>query len=712
MRQLQQNLGDGTTSLVDIPCPALKKGHVLIKTVNSLVSVGTEKMLIDFAKAGYWKKASQQPEKLKAVIDKINTDGLFPTFKAVQSKLNKPISLGYCNAGVVLRSDSKFFEEGDRVVSNGSHAELVVVPQNLCAKIPDKVDYEAAAFCVLASIAMQSIRLADPKIGETVCVYGLGLVGLLTVQILIANGCKVIAVDLNSKRCQLARKFGAQTVDLSKNEDPVSYAKMFSRGIGVDAVIIAASTKKNDVIHLSAEICRKRGRVILVGVVGLNLRREDFYKKEITFMVASSYGPGRYDPNYEERGEDYPLAFVRWTAKRNFEAVLDLMSAGSLNLKPLITDRFLFNDALKAYEKLDDRSSLGILLSYTNKNKRKLISSYIKISGDQTLETNELKPVVSFIGAGGYASNILIPSFEKAGIIFDAIVSNSGLTGVHVGKKAGFKIASTDFKSVIKRKSANTIVIATPHNVHASQVITALKSGKHVFVEKPLGLTISEITEIRKTYIQMNRDRSEIQHLMVGFNRRFSPLITKMKSLLDEKKEQKAIIITVNAGFIPTDHWIHSKDVGGGRIIGEGCHFVDLLRFLVGSKIKDFQVTKLGGEIGQRTLEDNVTINLIFDNGSIGTIHYLANGNRSFPKERIEVFSGNSVLQLDNYKVLKGFGWKNFKSKRLLIQNKGQIECVKAFVNSIRYKKPTPIPFEELIESSEIVIQISNKLIA
>ncbi|OUU51907.1 MAG: dehydrogenase [Pelagibacteraceae bacterium TMED65] len=712
MKQLQQNLGDGTTALIDVPCPSLKEGHVLIKTVNSLVSVGTEKMLINFGKAGYLKKASQQPEKLKAVVDKINTDGLLPTFKAVQSKLNKPISLGYCNAGIVVKSESNFFEEGDRVISNGSHAELVVVPQNLCAKIPHNVDDETAAFCVLASVGMQGIRLADPKIGETVCVFGLGLVGLLTVQILIANGCRVLAIDMNSKRCQLARKFGAQTVDLSKNEDPISHAKIFSRGNGIDAVIIAASTKKNDVIHLAAEISRKRGRVILIGVVGLNLRREDFFKKEITFMVAASYGPGRYDPNYEERGEDYPLGFVRWTARRNFEAVLDLMSSGSLNLKSLITHRFQFNDALKAYEKLEDLSALGVLLCYQNKPKKNLTKSYIKISEDVTLANNDQKPGVSFIGAGSYASSVLIPSFKKTGVSFDAIVCNSGSNGIQVGKKAGFRMASTDFNSVINRNSSNVIVIATPHNVHASQVISALKCGKHVFVEKPLALKISELVEIKETYTRLNRNRSDLQHLMVGFNRRFSPLITKMKGLIEKKREPKAIIITVNAGSIPFDHWIHSKDVGGGRIIGEGCHFVDLLRFLVGVKIKSFQVAKLKGGFGADILEDNVTINLLFHDGSVGTIHYLANGNKSFPKERVEVFCGNAVLQLDNYKILKGFGWNNFKRKRLFVQNKGQIDCVKAFVDSIQHKKPTPIPFDELIESSETTIQISNELIA
>ena len=413
MKQVMQNLSNGETSLVDVPSPKSMKGHINIQTTKSLVSVGTERMLVDFGKAGWIDKARSQPDKVKMVLEKVKTDGLSATYDAVKSKLDQPLPLGYCNVGKVLDGSDTGFEKGARVVSNGHHAEVVRVPKNLVASIPDEVDDETAAFTVLGAIAMQGIRLVNPTVGETVVVTGLGLIGLLTVQILKANGCRVLGVDFDSAKCELARQFGAEVVDLSKEQDPVVMAEAFSRGRGVDAVIITASSKSNDIVHQAATMCRKRGRIVLVGVVGLELSRADFYEKELTFQVSCSYGPGRYDEDYEDKGMDYPLGFVRWTEQRNFEAVLDLMASGSIDIKPLISHRFKIDDAVAAYEKLDDRSSLGILLDYQGATEESLSKNTVKLSEKSSSQAQ--KGNVAFIGGGNYASRVLIPAFKRAG---------------------------------------------------------------------------------------------------------------------------------------------------------------------------------------------------------------------------------------------------------------------------------------------------------
>src|SRR5690625_5040831 len=460
MKQILQNLGTGETSLVDVPCPQNKPGHLLIASQQTLVSAGTERMLVDFGKANFIDKARQQPDKVKMVLDKVRTDGLAPTIDAVRSKLDQPLPLGYCNAGVVLESDVSGFQVGDRVVSNGYHAEVVRVPQNLCAKIPEKVDDESAAFTVLASIGLQGIRLIQPTLGECVVVTGLGLIGLVTVQLLKAQGCRVLGIDFDSKRCELARQFGAETVDISKGENPLERAVAFSRGRGVDAVLITAATKSNEPVHQAAQMCRKRGRIVLVGVVGLELSRADFYEKELSFQVSCSYGPGRYDPNYEEKGQDYPVGFVRWTEQRNFEAVLDMMATGALDVKPLITHRFEIENAVKAYKTLDDASALGILLAYPTMDGSEQITSPSLMQ--RRVQLNELPQyastdvVCAFLGAGNYASRVLIPAFKMGGAKLHTLASSGGASGVHHGSKHSLTHSVTDENDIYNAAAVNT----------------------------------------------------------------------------------------------------------------------------------------------------------------------------------------------------------------------------------------------------------------
>ena len=701
-------MANGGTTVTEAPVPQCSKGHLLISTTTSLISAGTERMLVGFGKASLIDKARQQPEKVKMVLEKVQTDGLLTTYDAVRSKLAQPLALGYCNVGIVheVGANVDDFQVGDRVVSNGPHADMVKVPKNLCAKIPDNVTDEAASFTVVASIGLQGIRLAQPTIGESFVVTGAGLIGLLTIQMLRANGCRVLAIDFDQSKLELAKQFGAEVCNPAKGEDPVSVGLAFSRGAGVDGVIITASTKVSDPVTQAARMSRKRGRIILVGVTGLELNRADFYEKELSFQVSCSYGPGRYDAAYEEKGQDYPVGFVRWTEQRNFVAVLDMMAAGTLNVDALITHRFEFEDAPKAYDVLtEDKSGLGILLKYNSavetRTEKKVILKPIQIDAQNA--------VVGFIGAGNYASRILIPAFKKAASQLHTIVTSGGINGVIHGEKAGFAEASTDIDALLSNQDVNTVAIATRHNSHAYFVEKALLAGKNVFVEKPLALTVEEIEKVEQAYNQ-NIENKQYTRVMVGFNRRFAPQVQKMKVLLDTVKEPKSFIMTMNAGAIPADHWTQDNAVGGGRIIGEACHFIDLMRFLAGSKIVSVQARRMGETDAVQVLEDKSSITLGFEDGSFGTIFYLANGASSFPKERVEVFAAGRVLQLDNFRKLKGFGWSGFNKMNLWRQDKGQDACAAAFVESIRQGKESPIPADEIFEVARMTIQAAEIL--
>ena len=671
-------------------------------------------MLLEFGKSNYLDKARQQPDKVRMVMDKVKTDGLLTTIDAVRSKLDQPLPLGYCNAGVVLEVGSgvKGFKRGDRVISNGKHAEVVCVPMNLCAKIPNDLDFESSAFTVVGAIGLQGIRLAAPTLGETFVVIGLGLIGLLTVQILHAHGCRVLAIDLDADRLARANQSGAKVVNPTKGKDSVAEALAFSNGQGVDGVLITAATQSSEPVHQAALMCRKRGRIVLVGVTGLELSRDDFFKKELTFQVSCSYGPGRYDAKYEEQGQDYPIGFVRWTEQRNFEAILDLMVRNQIDIQSLISHRVAFDQAEKAYEILiDEPSALGILLQYgTQESGTKLHTKTVDLVADGTFQIPPSgTPTCGFLGAGNYASRVLMPAFRDGGILH-TVVTSSGVSGTHFGKKFGFRHTSTDSAIVFDNAEINTVVVATRHDTHGQFVCEALRAGKNIFVEKPLAITQKELDAIAAEHQAQHVDAGSKPLLMVGFNRRFAPQIVRMKELLTHAKASKSFIITVNAGEIPADHWTQDPLVGGGRIVGEGCHFIDLMRFLADSPITTQHTHKMGRAPGVEICDDKVTITLGFVDGSFGTIHYFANGGKKFPKERIEVFCGNAVLQLDNFRKMTGYGWPGFKKMSLWQQDKGQKACVAAFIKAVEQGGEAPIPFEELMEVSRVTIEIAEAL--
>lgn len=700
MKQLLQEFGSGRTVLADIPVPAAPRGGLCIATRRSLISAGTERMLVEFGRASLLGKARQQTAKVRQVLDKARTDGVLSTLEAVRSKLEQPVPLGYCNVGVVESVDAQVrgFAIGDRVVSNGPHAERVAVQRNLCARIPDGVSDDAAAFTVIGAIGLQGLRLAAPTLGESFVVTGLGLIGLLTVQLLRANGCRVLGIDPDPAKTALARRFGATTVELCAGEDPLLAAQAFAGGRGVDGVLITAATRSNDPVTQAARMCRKRGRIVLVGVAGLELDRADFYEKELTFQVSCSYGPGRYDPQYEQAGTDYPLGFVRWTEQRNFEAVLDMMAAGALDVTPLITHRFAFDDAARAYDLLvADEPYLGILLEYS------------ETSGEPPARAIQLRePVVSpveravrvgFLGAGNYASRILMPAFAKAGAQLLTVASSGGVTAAHAAAKHRFSTVTTDAAAVLTDPNVDLVVVATRHDSHARYVIQALDAGKHVFTEKPLCLTLEELERIEAAVSAHQR------MLMVGFNRRFAPQVQRVKALLAATPGPKALVMTVNAGAIPASHWTQDLAVGGGRIVGEACHFIDLLRHLCGAPIVGHDAVAL-----DTPTRDSATIVLHFADGSVGTVHYFANGSSAFPKERLTVFAGGSVIELDNFRRLRGFGCPGLRSERLWRQDKGQRACVQASIAALRDGGAAPIPLAEILEVSRLSIEIQQAL--
>jgi predicted dehydrogenase/threonine dehydrogenase-like Zn-dependent dehydrogenase len=689
MKQVLQNLGSGEVRSEDVPAPGSAPGHLLIETRRSLVSSGTERMLLEFGRMGWIDKARSQPEKVRQVLDKARTDGVKTTYEAVRSKLDQPLALGYANVGIVrdVGLGVRGFAVGDRVVSNGKHAQVVSVPGNLCARVPDAVLDDAAAFAVLAAIGLQGIRLVAPSLGECVVVTGLGLIGLLTVQMLRAQGCRVLGLDFDAARLELAAGLGATVVDLSAR-DPLPEALAFSRGRGVDAVLVTTATQSHEPVRQAAHMCRQRGRIVLVGVAGLELERADFYDKELSFQVSCSYGPGRYDPEYEQAGHDYPVGFVRWTEQRNFEAVLDLMASGSLDPRPLVSHRFEVARASEAYDLLaSEQPSLGILLEYPH-GTTALGTRRVPLGGGPL---RSAPGRVTFIGTGNHAGRVLIPAFQAAGAGLHTAVSQHGVSAAFVGRKFGFVQASTDVEAALGNTEVDSVVIATRHASHGGLVLSALAAGKHVFVEKPLCTQLGELEAIEAELARRPR-----QCLLVGFNRRFAPLVSKLTGLLASLREPRAFVMTVNAGALPRGHWVADPAVGGGRILGEACHFIDLLRHLAGAPIERQTLQKVGA--------DGATIGLDFEGGSSGTIHYFTHGHRAFPKERLEVFCAGRVFVLDNFRSLRAHGVEGFSRQRSLVQDKGQTACARAFVEAVRSGGVPPIPFAELIEVSRASI--------
>ncbi len=689
MKQLIQYFRTGETELIESPVPKSDTNSLVIETNRSLISVGTEKMLLNFGKASLIQKAKQQPDKVKQVVDKIKTEGLLTTIDAVWNKLNDPIPLGYSNVGKVIEAGEHVteFKMGDRVVSNGHHAEFVKVPWTLAAKIPDKVKDEEATFTVLGSIAMQGWRLLNATLGETIVVIGLGLLGQLTIQIARANGCKAIGIDIDESKIKLAKELGVEAIKSQLLSENVNYILESTNGIGADGVIITASTTSDEILSQSAMMCRQRGRIVLVGVVPISVPRDLFYEKELTFQVSSSYGPGRYDPTYEFKGIDYPLPFVRWTAKRNMESVLFLLDQNKISVMELITHNYKFEKIKEAYQLLDSGNPLGVIVEYKKKKNDTKKIDFKKLEAKK--DNKAKKPVIGFIGVGNYAKMTMLPAFKEIGINIKTIASLEGYSASIAAKKYHISTASSDSADVFEDNGINTVFITTPHNSHAPLVISALQSNKNVFVEKPLALNIQELKNV---YNEI--DENNNLNLLVGFNRRFAPTAEKVRERLKQRVDPISIIITVNAGAIPMNHWVHDPEIGGGRIIGECCHFVDLARYLIGKPITEVTAISTDGHSG--TDEDKVIAMLKFKDGSQASIHYLANGNKSFSKERIEVFSSEKVYVIDNFKNLMAYG-DSLKIKKMK-QDKGHKEEIRKFLNLIENNLPSPIPLKEIFE--------------
>ena len=688
MKQIIQDLKSGATILEDVPVPQVKSGAVLIKTTRTLVSLGTERMLVEFGKANFISKARQQPDKVKQVIDKIHTDGLQPTIKAVFNKLGQPMPLGYCNVGRVVEVGRGVteFKVGDRVASNGPHAEYVCIPQNLVAKVPDEVSDEEAAFTVIGSIGLQGIRNLNPQLGETVAVIGLGLVGLVTAQLLKANGCNVIGIDFDQQKVDMAESKGIIAMNPGAGVDPVGFVQEQTNGIGADGVIITASAKTDEVIHQACEMSRKRGRIILVGVVGMNMRRDDFYKKELTFQVSCSYGAGRYDEEYEQKGHDYPLPYVRWTEKRNFQTILSTIANGGLDVKSLITEEVELENYQEIYGDMRKRGSIASIIKYPDSTE---LASVVKVS-DKTFAAGKGK--IGIIGAGNYTSSTVVPCLNKAAAPIKYIASAGGLNAKVLAKKAGAELATSDYHEILKDKEVGMVIVTTRHNLHAKMVTEALQAGKSVFVEKPLCLNEEELDQICKAY----KDAGEGVTLTVGFNRRFSPFAQKLKAMVGDGP--KNIIATMNAGFIPPEMWVHDLEVGGGRIIGEACHFIDLCSYLAGSRVKAVCMNAMGENPEENT--DNATILLKYENGTNAVINYFANGSKAYQKERVEVFSQERVFILDNWRKLTGYGAKGF-SKKSGSMDKGQETEFGLLADRLKNGGESLIPFDSIINTTK-----------
>lgn len=693
MKQIIQNLKTGETFLEEIPVPKPGSGKVLIQTTHSLVSLGTERSLVEFSKANLVQKARQQPDKVKQVLEKVKSDGLLPTVETVFKRLEEPLPLGYCNVGRVVETGEGVtdFAIGDLVASNGKHAEYVCVPQNLVVKVPGKVSSEEAAFTVIGSISLQGIRLCNPTFGETIVVYGLGLLGLLAAQMLLANGCHVIGIDIDEEKCNMAKVWGVTTINPASGNDPVKTVLETTGGVGADGVVITASSKSQDIISNAAQMSRKRGRIVLVGVIGLNMNRSEFYEKELTFQVSCSYGPGRYDENYEQKGIDYPLPFVRWTEKRNFEAVLNALGSGSLHVKELISDIFSIEDFNKVYDTIGQSKSIATLLKYPEEKGDNDNSGRTVILERRSYEGN--KAVTGFIGAGNFTKMTMLPALKGSGAFLKYICSSGGVSGTTLAKKFGFTHSTTDYNEVLKDEQVDTVFITTRHNSHAKFVINALQAGKNVFVEKPLAINEDQLSDIITVYEKMAGEKTH-PTLTIGFNRRFSPHTQAIKKAIGSDPGVVNIVATMNAGFIPPQVWVHDMQVGGGRIIGEACHYMDLCAYLTGSEIRSVCMNNMGEGMEENT--DNASILLRFENGSNAVINYFANGSKSYSKERIELFSQERVFVLDNFRHTSAFGVKGFKTVKGRI-DKGHKAQFHEYIRRIQEGGESLIDFNEMV---------------
>jgi predicted dehydrogenase/threonine dehydrogenase-like Zn-dependent dehydrogenase len=694
MKQVLQNMRDGKTTVGNIPLPSVKRNSALVRTMASLVSAGTERMVVEFAEKNLISKATSRPDLVKQVISKARREGVIPTIEAAFNKLDQPMPLGYSSAGIIeeVGRDLVGFQPGDRVACAGGgfavHAEYGVIPQNLLVHLPDNVDFDSAAFATLGAIALQGFRLAKPQLGESVCVIGLGLLGLLAVQIARASGCPVFGIDIDPRRVTLAHQLGCDAVT---REDCEPQALAFTSSRGFDHVLICADTHSNDPVELAGFLSRDRGTVVAVGAVGMDIPRKIYYEKELVFKISRSYGPGRYDPSYEEAGRDYPYGYVRWTEGRNIGAFIDLLAKNLVDVKPLISHRFPIDQAEEAYELITGKSKeafLGVLLTYPEHE-----SSVAprKVVFQQSQQPASAPIQIGVLGAGNYAQAVFLPAIKKAGgASLTAIASASGLSAAHAAQKFGFAIAASDENEILANPVINTVVILTRHQQHARQVITALQNGKAVYCEKPLAITLEELELVEETL-----SNQPGAFLTVGFNRRYAPFAIKLKEFIHTANAPMVIHYRVNAGFLPANHWLHDPAQGGGRIIGEGCHFIDLCTFLTGQN--PISVTTQALPDGGQFQQDNCSISLGYADGSIAVVQYLANGNKNFPKERLEVFAGGRIGVLNDFRELELVTeTKRSLERSRFSQDKGHLASWQNFLQSISKSVP-PIPYEELL---------------
>jgi predicted dehydrogenase len=707
MRQLIQSYRTGEMRLEEVPPPAVRPGGVLVRTVRSLVSAGTEKMIVDLARKSLLAKARARPDLVRKVLDSARRQGVWNTLRKVQSKLDTPIPLGYSSAGVVVEVGEGVHEVrvGDRVACAGAgyanHADYNYVPRNLLARLPAGVSMEAGAFATVAAIALQGVRQAQPTLGERVAVLGLGLIGQLTVQQLRANGCRVLGFDPDAARARLAEELGAHQAVASGLEEA---ALRFSDGEGMDAVIIAASSPSSAPIAQAGEISRLRGRVVVVGLVGMEVDRSLYYRKELDLRLSMSYGPGRYDPDFEERGFDYPIAYVRWTEQRNLSAVLELMADGALRVDRLVTHRFGIERALEAYELIAGGGEpyLGVLLEYgaedaTDDARAPSLPLRREPKAKERLG-------IGVIGAGAFAQGVLLPALQATGEVDPiAIATASGATARRIGERHGFRVATASADEVLAHPDVDAVFVLTRHDLHAPLVVRALEAGKHVFVEKPLALSRDELAAVAKAH------EGSRGGVLVGFNRRFSPLVEALAAHFAQRSSPLVMLYRVNAGFLPREHWVHDPVEGGGRILGEVCHFVDLLHHLAGAPPVRVSAECIASA-GRFRGDDNAIATLRFADGSIGTIAYTAAGDERMPKERLEVFGDGGVALLEDFRTLDLSRAGRRRRERSPRQDKGFAEEMRRFLAAIRTGGPMPIPFEALLASSLATLGIVESL--
>jgi predicted dehydrogenase/threonine dehydrogenase-like Zn-dependent dehydrogenase len=705
MKQLLQNINNGETVIVDVPIPQVQAGMALVRTRASLVSAGTERMLVEFAGKSLLGKALSRPDLVRQMADKARREGVLSTVEAAFNRLDQPMPLGYSSSGVIeqLGEGLQGFKVGDRVACAGGgyavHAEYAIVPHNLLTLLPEVVDFESAAFTTLGAIALHGFRLSEAKVGETVGVIGLGLLGLLVVGIASAAGCQVFGVDLDETRVKLAIQLGATAV---LRPQSVESAQAFSHGRGLDNILICADTPSADPVELAGEIARDRGHVVAIGAVGLSLPRKIYYQKELSFINSRSYGPGRYDSAYEEAGQDYPIGYVRWSEGRNMEAFVELLAEGRVDVKPLITHRFPIDQALEAYELITgktNQSFIGVLLTYPEASS---IVAKLQAANQPVIKTSLPLTGVNVVrlgvlGAGNFANAIMLPALKKIpSIDLVSIASASGFHAQFASKKFGFKYTAASENEILQDPEVNTVNILTRHHLHAEQIVRALQAGKHVFCEKPLATTPEQLVQIKQQLL--SGDYSPL--LMVGFNRRFAPLARRLYDFIKLRQEPLVATYRINAGSIPLTHWVHDPVQGGGRIVGESCHFVDFLTFLVGAAPTSVTAHSLPDD--NRYREDNVVMTFTFPDSSIGSVIYLANGDKAFSKERIEVFAGGRVAVLDDFRSLELVSQgkrQGFHSR--LRQDKGHLAEWVAFSQAVIAGGPPPIPYEHLFGVTE-----------